>query len=282
MVLLHFKQGDDRQFLFEAPGAECVDAIVRDVVAVNNLQLRILHLVQECGQLLEYGPIKSKEEQEQDEEEEDEGNSTGASSSSSRKERGPFYKKDPSGRRTGEACDPNVGETLKRTLSDAETSVSKDQVLYKVPLSSFFLKEMIQNIKGAVMICYPQGLPRHDPVQQQLTGTFEGMETLNPATAQLWWAGKELMRDKRLADYVGKNDKTKIIAKLQERGRGAPMREPPVDAETQKAMMSWYYKRQQEEKTLKENTDDSYTNSEWANPQALKAHFHGTSNIRFR
>jgi len=37
------------------------------------------------------------------------------------------------------------------------------------------------------------------------------MEAKNTA---LWWAGKELMRGKTLADYVGKNDKTKIVIKL--------------------------------------------------------------------
>ncbi len=34
-------------------------------------------------------------------------------------------------------------------------------------------------------------------------------------TAQLWWAGKELARGKKLLDYIGKNEKTKIVAKLQ-------------------------------------------------------------------
>jgi hypothetical protein len=31
----------------------------------------------------------------------------------------------------------------------------------------------------------------------------------------LWWAGKELLRAKKLEDYIGKNEKTKIVAKLQ-------------------------------------------------------------------
>ena len=38
---------------------------------------------------------------------------------------------------------------------------------------------------------------------------------LEIGTAQLWWAGKEMMRGKKLADYIGKNEKTTIIAKLQ-------------------------------------------------------------------
>jgi hypothetical protein len=77
-----------------------------------------------------------------------------------------------------------------------------------------------------------------------------------------------------------------------------------VDAETQKAMMSYYYKKQEEQKVrpapsalpfsplpslttpaahlqkLQEDEDDNYTNSAWANPNALKAHFSGMSQIK--
>ena len=31
---------------------------------------------------------------------------------------------------------------------------------------------------------------------------------------QLWWAGKELAMDKKLSDYIGVNDKTKIVIRL--------------------------------------------------------------------
>jgi len=34
-------------------------------------------------------------------------------------------------------------------------------------------------------------------------------------TASLWWAGKEIARGKKLCDFVGKNEKTKIVCKLQ-------------------------------------------------------------------
>ena len=34
-------------------------------------------------------------------------------------------------------------------------------------------------------------------------------------TASLWWAGKEMTRGKKLRDFVGKNEKTKIVCKLQ-------------------------------------------------------------------
>lgn len=97
------------------------------------------------------------------------------------------------------------------------------------------------------------------------------LKVLETENAQLWWAGKELQKNKKLCDYVGKNEKTKIIAKLQkvtfymsfyllvvladnivfeytklQRGLGAPAREPVFSEDEQKKMMSFAYKRQEE------------------------------------
>ena len=41
--------------------------------------------------------------------------------------------------------------------------------------------------------------------------SFSDGDLMDPDSAQMWWAGKELMRDKKLSDHVGKNDKTKVI-----------------------------------------------------------------------
>jgi hypothetical protein len=42
----------------------------------------------------------------------------------------------------------------------------------------------------------------------------------------------------------GKNEKTKIVAKLQKKGGGAPQREAPISPDEHKAMMAYYHKRQ--------------------------------------
>jgi len=52
-----------------------------------------------------------------------------------------------------------------------------------------------------------------------------------------------LIRGKILRDYIGKNEKTKIIVKLTKSGTGAPAREPMIDEETHKKMLSYYYKK---------------------------------------
>ena len=43
--------------------------------------------------------------------------------------------------------------------------------------------------------------------------------------------------------------------------------------------MSYYYKKQEEQKQLEEDNEDAYLNSQWANNKGLKADLHGTSNI---
>ena len=50
------------------------------------------------------------------------------------------------------------------------------------------------------------------------------IQYLDPKDSVLWWAGKELLKDKKLNHYTGKNEKTKIIVKITRSGSGAPMR----------------------------------------------------------
>eukprot|EP00879_Flechtneria_rotunda_P011011 GHRR01011506.1.p1 GENE.GHRR01011506.1~~GHRR01011506.1.p1 ORF type:complete len:198 (+),score=74.55 GHRR01011506.1:399-992(+) len=193
---------------------------------------------------------------------------------------------DPTGRRTGNACDPEVATKLLNELEKAAAVASKKLVQQKQPLTASELEEAIDRIRGAVMICYPAGLPDWDFVrqcleqQEDLSGTSFGGVDLDSDTATLWFAGKQLLPDKALSDYIGRNERTKATVKLQKKGQGAPAREPVVDAETQNAMMAWYYKKQEEQKALNQDEDDSYTHSSWANSKSLKAHFTGISTVR--
>ena len=55
-----------------------------------------------------------------------------------------------------------------------------------------------------------------------------------------------MQTQKTLMDYVGKNEKTTIIAKLSKKGQGAPSREPVFSEEEKKKMMACAYKKQEE------------------------------------
>ena len=221
---------------------------------------------------------------------------------------------------------PEVAKVLRKTLADAEAAASKNQVLAKVVLKKADLMEHIDLIRGAVMICFPMGLPEYDNVRLAIEDTEDlegsavrdppplrfmwglhlqskplgvlnvtrvatptsttgtpgtpdaststccnlppppdrhevdtsefrapawtecdarvvplralveilrlepdpsqlGADILDPGSALLWWAGKQMMPGNKLKEHVGKNEKTKVICKLQKKSQGAPARE---------------------------------------------------------
>lgn len=69
----------------------------------------------------------------------------------------------------------------------------------------------------------------------------------------LWFSGKEFQRGKILSDFIGKNEKTKVIVKIQKKGNAAPARERVVSEDEQKQMMAYYYRKQQELKVRLSN-----------------------------
>ncbi|EGW01468.1 Uncharacterized protein C21orf59 [Cricetulus griseus] len=201
---------------------------------------------------------------------------------------GSVFKKDDIGRRNGQAPNEKMQQVLKKTVEEAKAIVSKKQVEAGVFVTMEMVKDALDQLRGAVMIVYPMGLPPYDPIRMEfenkedLSGTQAALEVIQESEAQLWWAAKELRRTKKLSDYVGKNEKTKIIVKIQQRGQGAPAREPIMSSEEHKQLMLFYHRRQEELKKLEENDDDSCLNSPWADNTALKRHFHGVKDIKWR
>ena len=130
------------------------------------------------------------------------------------------------------------------------------------------------------------GLPAWDTVrltiegEAGLEGTAAGMELLDMNTAELWVASRAFDRNQSVGERLGMNEKTKVIGKLQKPGAGAPCREPVVDEDERKAMMAFYFKKQEEMKRLAENSEDDYLYSSWADPKQLKSTMQGLSNVK--
>eukprot|EP00878_Enallax_costatus_P023901 GHUV01025462.1.p1 GENE.GHUV01025462.1~~GHUV01025462.1.p1 ORF type:complete len:232 (+),score=73.45 GHUV01025462.1:102-797(+) len=220
MVLLHLKNSEDDQLLFETSVHSSVKDTVKELAEVYNLRHRITRLKLEGEELAKYGPAKQPDKQGIDQ------------YSEQAVEKGQFYCMDPTGRRTGNACDPELAKKLVHELEQAVAVASKARVAQKQPLTKAELEACIDNIRGAVMICYPAGLPEWDFVRQclemreDLSGTNFGGVDLDPATSTLWFAGKQLMPDKSLSEYMGRNERTRATVKLQKKGAGPPAREP--------------------------------------------------------
>jgi len=272
MVLLDVKRGEKKnEFLYETTVKTNVGDLLKELCDLHNLRLKVIRLSLAGKELAKHGPLRPEE-------------TRGISDTTTQgagldvNAYGTPTNPDQYGYRTGVPPPPEVGEVLTRTAEEAEAAVSHTLVAQKRTLDKKVCQTHIDNMRGAVMIAYPafHRLPVYDPVRQELEdkeeldGHSEYQDICDHGQTNLWWAGKELRVDQTLEQYIGKNEKTKILVKLCSKASGAPVREPRIDESTHKAMLAHYYKKQEEHKKLQENEDDSYLDSEWANPKALK------------
>jgi hypothetical protein len=288
-VLLHVKRSDKDTFLFDTPAASEVDAVVRELVRTQNLRGKVNRLAEAVGQLALYGPMKLPEQQGLDDSTPllDDYDVKSGTTAPREVVHSANYRQDPTEKRTGDAPSDELAAVLQRTVDDAKALTSEAQVQRKLPTSGAALEEAISNMRGAVMIVYPMGLPDYDHVRMILEEreTLEGsaaMEQLDPERTSLWCFSKELQPEKLLSDYVGKNDKSKVVAKLQKKGAHAPAREPVVSEDEQKAMIAFYHKKQAEQEKMALEDEDAYMNSAWANPKALKQAFTGVGSVSWK
>ena len=234
-----------------------------------------------CGyieELVKYGPLKDEEKR---------GLADGEDSIPS-----PFpdHRRfiDPNHYRIGWAVPEDLGRRVVETTTSARRLIHKSNADRRVPLTLAELQEALQLMKGAVNMAYPayHGLPPWEPgmnilESEDFRDLLMGEEVFEDNSC-LWFAGKEIQRGKTLETYVKGSESTKLIVKLTKFGSGAPVREPVVDAETQKQMIAWHYKKEEESKKVMAVDDDQYLNSPWANPKALKNQLHGGNDIKFR
>ncbi|GAB5576306.1 cilia- and flagella-associated protein 298 isoform X1 [Prionailurus iriomotensis] len=318
MVLLHVKRGDESQFLLQAPGSTELEELTVQVTRVYNARLKVQRVCSEMEELAEHGIFLPPNMQGLTDDQIEELKLRDEWGEKCVPSGGSVFKKDDIGRRNGQvlraftsdeppeaaifvAPNEKMKEVLKKTIEEARAIISKEisslrlhphtalkQVEAGVCVTMEMVKDALDQLRGAVMIVYPMGLPPYDPIRMEfenkedLSGTQAGLNVIEESEAQLWWAAKELRRTKKLSDYVGKNEKTKIIVKIQQRGQGAPAREPIISSAEQKQLMLYYHRRQEELKKLEENDDDSCLNSPWADNTALKRHFHGVKDIKWR
>lgn len=288
MVRLHVKLGDESQFLIDTTVNVPVEELTKQVASIYNGRLKVTRICSEIKELAEHGITLPPNMQGLTDEQIEELKLKDEWETKCLPSGGSVFKKDEIGRRNGHAPNENMKKVLQKTMEEAKALISKKQAEANVCVTMEMVKDALDQLRGAVMIVYPMGLPPHDPIRMEfennedLSGTQAGQMVIEEPAAQLWWAGKELMRKQKLADYVGKNEKTKITVKIQKRGQGAPAREPVISEEEQKKMMMYYHRRQEELKKLEEDEDISFLNTEWADSSSLKRQFQGVNNINWR
>ncbi|XP_017572580.1 cilia- and flagella-associated protein 298 [Pygocentrus nattereri] len=287
MVQIHVKRGEESQFLFNTSVDVSIETLVQQVAQIYNGRLKVDRVCSEIPELADHGITLPPNMQGLTEDQVTELKLTDEWEEKCVPSGGGEFKKDEIGRRSGHAPSDKMKNVLKKTVEEAKALISKKQVQANVCVTMDMVNEALDQLRGAVMIVYPMGLPPHDPIRMEfenkedLSGTQASLQVIPEEEAQLWWASKEMQRGKKLQDYVGKNEKTKIVVKIQKRGQGAPGREPLLSEEQHKQMMLHYYRRQEELKKLDEADDDSHLQSEWSDRHALKRQFQGLTNIKW-
>lgn len=287
MVRLHVKHGDKSQFLYDTTVTIEIEELITQLGDLYNTRLKIERVCQEMEFLASHGitlPPNMQgltDDQIEDLKLKDEWAEKCIPSG------GSVFCKDDVGRRNGLAPNEKMSEVLKKTIADAKASTSHKLVEGNKCTTKQILQDALDQLRGAVMIVYPMGLPPHDPIraefenEQDLSGTQASLAVITEDQVVLWWAGKEMQKGKKLQDYVGKNEKTKVVVKIQKKGTGPPAREPVVTEEQKKQMMLQAYRRQEDLKKLQEDEDDSYLDAEWASSNTLKQQFQGMKNIKW-
>ena len=276
MVLLHVSRATE-EFIVEAPTTTSIDTLTRTIAAIHNKRLRIKRLTAQVRELAKYGPMKAEEERGLSDEQ------LNALGSEVKEVAGA----DPLGVRVGEAPNERLQAVLVRVCDEADAAVSVAHAKARRVLPVALVDACLDNLRGAVTMAYPQQLPEHDAVRsileqrEQLSQHEDGKLQVDEDTAVVWFAGKQLERSQPLSKYVGSNEKVTVKVKLEAAGAGAPSREPAVDADTQRRVMALWHKKEAEAKALAEASDDSYLNSEWANPKGFKQAMHGLSGISY-
>ncbi|KAK7870014.1 hypothetical protein R5R35_011981 [Gryllus longicercus] len=261
MVKLLIKKGDQNQFLYETTVNISINELMEDTVAIYNGRLKISRICSEMGQLCDHGTLLPPNIMGLTDEQVEELKLIDEWGEKCTPSGGWTFNKDPIGRRNGKQPNEKMQEVLKKTIEEAKAMVSKKQVDANVCVTQKMIHHALDILRGAVMIVYPMGLPPHDVIRQEfentedLSGTHASLEVIEMSEAQLWFSGKELLRGKKLVDFIGKNEKTKIIVKIQKQGHGAPAREPVVSEEEKKAWMLHAYRRQEELKLTNELCD---------------------------
>lgn len=288
MVLLHIKRGNESQFLYETSVTTSITNLNKEIVSMYNGRLKIGRICSEIEELAKYGPMYPPEILGLADEQVNELKLVDKYAETIIPSGGWTYNRDPVGRRNGRQPQEKMQEVLLKAVNDAKEMVSKKIVNENIPLTLKQVQNAIGILRGAVTIVYPMDLPPHDTIRMEFTntedlnGTQASLEVIEPAKMQLWFAGRQMLDEKLLSDYLGKNEKCKVILKIVKHGEGAPGREPVFDEEARKQIMLQQYRRQEELKRLEEDEDDSYLNSKWADNTNLKQQMHGIQNINFR
>ena len=294
MVLLHFKIADKNQFILEVKASTPIDEILKSAVEINNLRGTLDSLCMYIEDLMKFGPLKTEETRGLKETENIDENidpKYRAKKTPMPPKVGTKYNEDKTNQRCGWILEDDVTKKIMDQVNITKEYLSPVRAEKRIPTTAEELRNQMELLRGGVMIGYPAyyGLGEWEPCRRVFEDKSDILMKDEPQQDYfqidkvcIWYAGREFEKGKILSDYIGKNEKTKVVVKFSKKGSGAPVREPLIDKETHTKMLAYYYKKQEEQKKLENNNEDSYLDSKWADPKGMEKQLYTNGEITWK
>ena len=165
-----------------------------------------------------------------------------------------------------------------RIITEVKARVSEENIKSNKCISKDDISEALIMLKGAQDILFEKQLSEFEKLdfhEQNNTDSILKQEEIAIETASLWFSNKRLMPDKKLSEYFGSNEKSKVIVKLS-----ANTNSPPKNSSTDNERMT---KRIDDfDKLFKVETVYSYSEDSVQAKDELKRKMHGMQKITWK
>ena len=280
MVVLHVKQ-ENSLFLLKTTLNSIVCDTLKDVLFIYNGQLHVNQICSKMKRLVEHGshaPMSiiddinialeklniSKSSTEENCKDVSHHNSTENSSTS---EQDVFLRPNDS-----------LQKIVCRIITEAKARVSEENVKSNKCISKDDISEALLMLKGAQDILFEKQLSEFEELdfhEQNSIDNILKQEEIVINTASLWFSNKRLMPDKKLSEYFGSNEKSKVMVKLS-----ADTNSPPKNSSTENERIP---KRIDDfDKLFKVETVYTYSEDSVQAKNELKRKMHGMQKITWK
>ena len=111
----------------------------------------------------------------------------------------------------------SLQKIICRIITEVKARVSEENVMSNKCVSKDDISEALIMLKGAQDILFEKQLSEFEKIdfhEQNNTDNILKQEEIAIKTASLWFSNKRLMPDKKLSEYFGSNEKSKVTVKL--------------------------------------------------------------------
>jgi len=280
MVVLHVKH-ENSLFLLKTSLNSMVCDTLKDVLFIYNGQSQVNQICSKMKRLVEHGshaPLSiidditlaleklnmSESSTEENCKDVSHHNSTGNSSTS---DQDVFLRPNNS-----------LQKIICRIITEVKARVSEENVKSNKCISKDDISEALIMLKGAQDILFEKQLSEFEKIdfhEQNNTDNILKQEEIAIKTASLWFSNKRLMSDKKLSEYFGSNEKSKVTVKLS-----ADTNSPPKNSSADNERMP---KRMDDfDKLFKVETVYTYSEDSVQAKDELKRKMHGMQKITWK